>query len=532
MRPTLSSVPSLLSFVCVAMCMLWPHTSDALASKKGPLRMALVIGHNKGDAGLRPLQYAQRDAKRFAGLLQELGRFEKRNIRLMLGPSRKAVRKVLASFKKKLQENNGKGMFLFYYSGHSRTRHFALGNDRWSFRELMRFVRKLPVRLKVVVIDSCYSGSVALAKGAQRNPKDARSKGARRKARMNWPGLTTTLKVKGLAFLASSGEKERSYESVRLRSSYFTSSLLAGLRGAADQSNDGEITLQEAYEYASSQTVAQSLLHGTQLQRPMFAFEKMSGRKSPTLTYLRQAKARIRFQASLYGHCFLFRDGLLVQEFKKRRGRRLVVGVKPAKYELQIRKDGRIGVQQLDLTSTKKLLVRYNQLKWYRVNTKDTYARGGGNSHFGFGLLAEYGPVSQLSLHSFGLSIRWDLQRWLRLGLRYQMATLNPTSQLYFSHELGLPLLLGYTLYFYPMNVWFGVQIEPRLTARLYESGSARSLMNFGLVGGLVAQLDWELVQGWWLRFSMMGGTHLVFSPNGPSWSPALGLGVGFVWQP
>jgi uncharacterized caspase-like protein len=53
----------------------------------------------------------------------------------------------------------------------------------------------------------------------------------------------------GEVVITSSSADELSQESDEVGGSYFTHYLLSGLRGAADTSGDGEVTLDEAYRY-------------------------------------------------------------------------------------------------------------------------------------------------------------------------------------------------------------------------------------------------------------------------------------------
>ena len=58
--------------------------------------------------------------------------------------------------------------------------------------------------------------------------------------------------------MTSSSENEAAQESERLRGSFFTHALLTGVRGAADASGDGKVTLGEAYQFAFNETLAQT----------------------------------------------------------------------------------------------------------------------------------------------------------------------------------------------------------------------------------------------------------------------------------
>ena len=64
--------------------------------------------------------------------------------------------------------------------------------------------------------------------------------------------------MRGHAFLTSSAADERAQESDRIAASYFTYYLVSGLRGAADINPDKRVTLQEAYQFASQETLART----------------------------------------------------------------------------------------------------------------------------------------------------------------------------------------------------------------------------------------------------------------------------------
>ena len=67
--------------------------------------------------------------------------------------------------------------------------------------------------------------------------------------------------TRGYAFLTltSSSAEETAQESDRLKGSFFTHYLVSGMRGAADVSRDGKVTLNEAYQFAFHETLAQTV---------------------------------------------------------------------------------------------------------------------------------------------------------------------------------------------------------------------------------------------------------------------------------
>ena len=67
-----------------------------------------------------------------------------------------------------------------------------------------------------------------------------------------------SIDVRGHAILTASAEDEAAQESDRIGGSFFTHYLVSGLRGAADSSADGRVTLTEAYRFAFDETLART----------------------------------------------------------------------------------------------------------------------------------------------------------------------------------------------------------------------------------------------------------------------------------
>jgi hypothetical protein len=81
------------------------------------------------------------------------------------------------------------------------------------------------------------------------------------------------LRGEGLAFLAASAEQEAAQESMELRGSFFTHALVSGLLGAADRDRDGNVSLDEAYQYAYEGTLRASSRSASGLQHPTFFYD-------------------------------------------------------------------------------------------------------------------------------------------------------------------------------------------------------------------------------------------------------------------
>ena len=70
--------------------------------------------------------------------------------------------------------------------------------------------------------------------------------------------------------MTSASVDEAAQESERLKASIFTHALVSGLRGAADTSRDGRVTLGEAYEFVFSETLAHTTSTRGGPQRPAY----------------------------------------------------------------------------------------------------------------------------------------------------------------------------------------------------------------------------------------------------------------------
>ncbi len=123
-----------------------------------------------------------------------------------------------------------------------------------------------------------------------------------------------TLAEEGSVLIASSTGQENAHETETLRGSFFTHYWNAGLRGAADRSGDGAVSLGEAFEYARSLTIKQTALAGQAPQHPSFQM-KLSGRRDfPLVTLSKQRTTLVFEQSTGPVEVVLLSDGLVVVE--------------------------------------------------------------------------------------------------------------------------------------------------------------------------------------------------------------------------
>jgi len=234
-------------------------------------RYALVIGSNPGWSQDRPLRYAEHDAERIRDVLVSLGNFASDRVTLLRDPTTADVRSALRRLAATARDSSAEDTVVFvYYSGHADDKYLHLRGDPLTHRELQDTLRALPVTIKLGVVDACKSGAVTRKGGG---PVD------------EFAVDVVTPKLSGMVLLSSSGADELSQESRALGGSVFTHHLVSGLRGAADENGDKQVTVGEAYAYAYGRTSAATAGSAVK-QRPAFRYE-LSGQGELVLTSLK-----------------------------------------------------------------------------------------------------------------------------------------------------------------------------------------------------------------------------------------------------
>lgn len=260
-------------------------------------RYALYVGNDRGGVGEAPLRYARADARKVSTVLRELGDFRSENTVLLEEAGAEEVQRVLIELNARIrgEADLGRETVLFvYYSGHADAAGLHLGDDVLPLTLLQRLVQGSPATFRILVLDACRSGALTRVKGARAVEPFAVS-------------LAAPLGSEGIAFLTSSTEDEDAQESDALRGSFFTHHFVSGLRGAADTSRDGAVSLEEAYAYAYAHTLraSSSTRHG--LQHPSFRLD-LKGRGAVPLTWLWRS-ARGAHLSLPSGHAFLLFAG-------------------------------------------------------------------------------------------------------------------------------------------------------------------------------------------------------------------------------
>jgi hypothetical protein len=249
------------------MCLLAGLLSASAARAEpasGPWRrFALFVGNNDGGKETKPLFYAQDDAKRLHEIFSRLGGVAEGDAMVLFDESADAVLTAFGELERRARDARARGeraAIILYYSGHAKDGALRLGQSRLPLETLKARLAKAPAEVRVAVFDACRSGSITRTKGVRRAPAFEIETDA-------------TRATSGLVILTSSASDEDSQESDLIAGSYFSYHLATGLLGSADQTQDGRVTLSEAYAYAYERTVASTADSAAGPQHPTFSFD-------------------------------------------------------------------------------------------------------------------------------------------------------------------------------------------------------------------------------------------------------------------
>jgi hypothetical protein len=339
-------------------------------------RFALFAGSNVGGKGTADLKYAVNDAKRIRDAFVGIGGVPEENAMLLLNPELSSFVNGLSfigSKVKKAERTDGKTQFILYYSGHSDERGLLLYGERLEYAELRNMLAALSADVRVVILDSCSSGAFTREKGGTIAAPFL---------------LDEASSVEGYAYITSSTAEEASQESDRIESSFFTYSLVSGLRGAADADADGQVSLSEVYEYAYDGTLSATERTRAGAQHPAFDF-KLNGMGNLVLTDTRKGSAVLAFPESLSGRISV-RDvsNKLVVEFTKFAGQEQRVGIEHGYYRVLLETGGAFSEsvvlvderRQYDMTRDgfKKVAVSRNATRGAEHDSLDVFMVGFG----------------------------------------------------------------------------------------------------------------------------------------------------------
>jgi len=245
-----------------------PVGSAAVSAGPGQ-KWAVVVGISRyRDSRIEPLRYAAADAKAFGSWLTspQGGRYAPSRVQLLLD-ERATVRNIREALFTWLKQAIAEDTVVIYFAGHGSPESpdsgenlfllpydvqydsiAATGFPMWDIETALR--RFIKAKRVVVLADACHAGGV----GASFDIARRSSRGLRPNAiSAGLHGLTKI--AEGVCVITASDASQLSQEGSQWGGGHgvFTHFLLEGLKGNADYSRDGSVTLGELVPYLSEQ---------------------------------------------------------------------------------------------------------------------------------------------------------------------------------------------------------------------------------------------------------------------------------------
>jgi hypothetical protein len=317
----------------VALRFFWPlngwaaaasSARGAPAEQASVRRFSLAIGSSFGGPSRDTLLYTASDARAFGKVLGEMGGVADADTKVIANPTPYQLDQALGELRKKVaaaQSRPGRTEVVVYYSGHADDKGLLLGDQSFEYDRFRREIDSIPAHVRIAVLDACASGAITRLKGGRRRPAFT---------------VDASSDMRGYAFLTSSSPEEASQESDQIGSSFFTHYLVSGLRGAADVSGDGKVTLGEAYQFAFHETLARTERTKGGPQHPAYDM-KLSGTGDVVMTDMRETSAGLVLDKDLEGRFFVRTPaGQLIAELYKPQGRLVELGLPPGPYAIRV----------------------------------------------------------------------------------------------------------------------------------------------------------------------------------------------------
>jgi hypothetical protein len=471
------------------------------------VRLGLVAGNNAGKDPTRSLRYAEEEVGRLADLLKSAGDFD--DIVTLRGASRAEIEKGLVDIRRKLAAAKAEGkqtLFLLYYSGHGDNEALEIGSERLPLRDLRGYLEQLAsADVRVAFVDACQSGALTGVKGGKRAPGY--------EIRLVDPG-----QVKGMAIVTSSTANEFSQESDDLKGSFFSQSIMAGLRGAADSSHDGQVTLSEVYQFAFKRTLASTAASLTGGQHPTYDY-RMAGAGEVVLTRTRAKDARLAFvreAGSTYTVLSKTRDEVIA-EVPSSASDDLYLALPAGEYRVLRRTMGNVRERTLALGPGSVTTVDPNGM--VAVSQGSPRSKGGNlelRNRLGayVGVSSSVVPGSPAYLGTLALSYARDL-RWAMVRGRISAASFDSQQDIYRSSlvraaasmDLLVPLL---------STPRMSIQVGPSVGAPMLRQRDTSGVVtnSYGFAYGAAVVVSTRLYGRTYLSLNLDGGGEL-FRLNG-----------------
>ncbi|MBL8912170.1 MAG: caspase family protein [Archangium sp.] len=486
-------------------------------------RLALVVGENRGLISEETLRFAERDASRMQSALVDVGGFSASDVIVLSGANATGVRNALSLLRGRIEEGPVERLVI-YVSSHAGDGVLHLAGTELPLKEIVEFLKQSPAQVGVFVLDACQSGSMT------------RTKGLRPIASAQVTRLEAT-GVEGRVLISASGADEYAQESDALGGSYFTHYFIAAMRGAADTSRDGKVTLDEAYAWAWARTIEATFSTRGGVQRPAYSVD-LRGSGQLVLAEPSRSTSQLVLDVKKPGHWLVVSEqtSQVIADVEKGEGA-LNLAVPPGGYRVQLRAKDSVFEHVVEVPASGGAVVSDADLERASLTR---VARKGGEEvmlHLSAGGGATSGLVTGLSAQpTVGIRLRRDayfLAVINQLAGEFIFRQGTPLRGSFDQIEFELRLGAGHRFSFgwQKTSIAIALEVGPILIhqSRLPDATTRTSL---GLTAGLALEGRVQIIGP--VEFFVLGsgGGALVKKLIGPSLIPRLsisgGLGVSF----
>ncbi len=482
--------------------------------------LALLVGENRGLAGDELLRFAPTDALKVRDALVDVSAFAADDVVVLSGATAERLRDALGRLSQRLGAEPVERLVV-YVSSHAGNGALHLAGTTFPLEELVAFVKRAPVAVGVLIVDACRSGAVTRLKGLVPT------------------GPPTTLEaigIEGRVFISASGVDEYAQESDTLAGSTFTHYLVSGLRGAADTSGDGRVTLEELYGWAWARTIEATFASRGGVQRPNFSVD-LRGQGQLVLSEPRHARAQLTIAVQAPGHWLLVgaEKGDVVADLEKPAGP-LSLALAPGVYRLRLRTTRAAFERVVTVAEGAPTTITEAELDstaFVRVASKGgedaalvLSAGGGIASGLVAGLTVQPGGEVRLRREGY----LWGPINEVAGTFSVRSATSSGLSA-FTQVELELRGTLGHRFVFEPLSVMVGLELGPLLVfQRHLPDDSARTSLALAADVALEARL--AVVGPLALALLGTGGGAVARRPSGIVFVPraTVSLGVACVF--
>jgi hypothetical protein len=335
-------------------------------------------------------------------VFRDLGGVPSSQIVVLKGEDADTARKEIVAINERIrlavQSPDDQATLVVFYSGHADASALHLGGTDFELRELEQLVRGSAANHRLLILDACKSGALTRVKGAGKAPPVAIR-------------ADLSLAAQGAVFLTSSAAGEDAQESDTIKGSFFTHYFVSALRGAGDRDGDGDVTVEEAFEYAHDATLRATSSSAIGVQHPTFRYE-VRGRTGHVLTrpLLAQRSAKLTFPS---GKTYLVFSGTergpVVGEVSSQAASR-TIAVRPGTYFIRARASDHMLEGTFDVAAGSAVTLDESSLK--RADYARLVRKGAGEADLSHGPRAGYSfrtPIVEGAGLCHGATAGWAL---------------------------------------------------------------------------------------------------------------------------